>query len=328
MTNRALFAVVSVLLLATIATSGALAAVKVSRVGWLSPGSAQSHGPLFEAFRTGMREQGYVEGKDFEIEQRWANGKVEDLPRLARELATRRVDVIVTASTPGTEAAKAATTTIPIVSAVIGTDPVAAGFVASLARPGGNLTGLSTLVEDLIPKVFETLHLALPKARVVAVLSNPTNPWSGLYWRNAQDAARVLGVRVTRVDAGNPDEIDRAFQHMAKLRPDAALVFADPFLVAQRAQIVGLAAKNRLPVIYPFSVFAKTGGLLSYGVKLSENYRRSARFVDRILKGARPGDLPVELPTSFELVANLRTAKALNIVFPQELLLQATETIE
>jgi len=319
---------VSALLLVAIATSDGFAATKVFRVGWLNPGSAQSHGPLFEAFRVGMREQGYVEGRDLVIEQRWANGKVEDLRRLAHELAALRVDVIVTASTPGTEAAKSATTTIPVVSAVIGTDPVAAGFVASLARPGGNLTGLSTLVEDLIPKLFEILHLALPKAHAVAVLSNPTNPWSGLYWRNAQEAARTLGIKVTRVDAGSPQEIERAFEQMAKLRPDAALVFADPFMVAQRVQIVGLASKNRLPVIYPFSVFAQTGGLLSYGVKLSENYRRSARFVDRILRGARPGDLPVELPTSFELVANLRTAKALNIAFPQELLLQATETIE
>ena len=282
---------------------------------------------LDEAFRQGLRELGYVDGQNITIEHRAAAWKYERLPGLAAELVRLKVDVIVAASPPATEAAKQATRTIPIVFTVVG-DPVAAGFVASLARPGGNLTGLATISPELLGKQLEMLKAIAPKISRVAILLNPSQGGHRLAVRQAESAVRALGVQLQVLEARTASEIDAAFAAMTSQRVGGLIVLRDAVFRAQRAQIVALAAKNRLPAVYGLREEAEAGGLLAYGASVPQNFRRAATYVDKILKGAKPSDLPVEQPTKFELVINLKTARALGLTILPSLLAQADEVIE
>jgi ABC-type uncharacterized transport system substrate-binding protein len=282
---------------------------------------------LDEAFRQGLRELGYVDGQNIVIEHRAAEWKYERLPGLAAELVRLKVDVIVAASPPATEAAKQATRTIPIVFTVVG-DPVAAGFVASLARPGGNLTGLATIGPELLGKQLEMLRRIAPKIFRVAILSNPSQGGHRLAVRQAEGASQALGVQLQVVEAHTPAEIETAFAAMTSQRAGGLIVLRDAVFRAQRAQIVALAAKNRLPAVYGLREEAEAGGLIAYGASVPQNFRRAATYVDKILKGAKPADLPVEQPTKLELVINLKTARALGLTIPPSLLGQADEVIE
>jgi putative ABC transport system substrate-binding protein len=318
---------VAVTFIGALTLSGAAqAADNMARIGWLSPGSPASHGALYAAFKGGLRERGYIEGKNIVIEQRWVEGKLDRLPEAAAELVRLKPDVIVVAGANAIRATKAATTTIPIVMAT-SINPDGLGFIASFARPGGNITGMSNQSEDLVPKMLEVLRVAFPRAKYVGVLGNRDNPATDRSWRVAQDAAKMLGVRVKLTEARRPDEIEAAFAAIAKQQPGALLVMVDAMLVSQRQRVADLAAKHRLPVMYPFREFVEVGGLMSYGASLQDNYRRAATYVDKILKGANPGTIPVEQPTKFELVINLKIAKALAITIPPELLLRADEVI-
>jgi putative ABC transport system substrate-binding protein len=297
---------------------------KTARVGFLHFVSS----PLLdEAFQEGLRELGYVEGQNIVIEYRSAEGKDERLPGLAAELVRLKVDVIVAASPPATEAAKRATSTVPIVFALSG-DPVAAGLVASLARPGGNITGLATISGEVVGKQLELLKRVAPKVSRVAVLQNPSNPGHALTLPQAEGAARALGVQLQVLKARTPSEIEVAFAAMRSQRADGALVLRDAMFREQRAQIVALAAKSRLPAVYGLREEAEAGGLMAYGASVPQLFRRAATYVDKILKGAKPADLPVEQPTKFELVINLKTAKALGLTIPPSLLGQADQVIQ
>jgi putative ABC transport system substrate-binding protein len=298
-------------------------AAKAGRIGLL--GDVPSF--LSDAFRQGLRELGYVEGQNITIEYRASEWKYERLPALAADLVRLRVDVIVAASPPATEAAKRATSTIPIVFTVSG-DPVAEGFVSSLARPGGNLTGLATTSPEVVGKQLEMLRAVVPKVSKVAVLHNPSQQSHPLVLRQAEDAARALGVQLQVLGARTPSEIEAAFAAMSSERAGGVLVLRDAMFRAQRAQITALAAKSRLPAIYGLREEAEAGGLVAYGASVPQLYRRAATYVDRILKGAKPADLPVEQPTKFELVINLRTAKKLGLTIPPSLMLQADEVIQ
>ncbi len=302
------------------------AADKVARIGWLNPGSPATHGALYATFKEGLRERGYIEGKNIVIEQRWAEGNLDRLPAAAIELVRLKPDAIITAGSIAIQATRAATATIPIVMAT-SINPVELGFIASFARPGGNITGMSNQSEDLVPKRLEVLRVAFPRAKLIGVLGNRDNPATDKSWRVAQDAARKLGVRVEFTAVRRADEIETAIAAIAKQQPDALLLMVDALLVSQRQRVADLAAKHRLAVMYPFREFVEVGGLMSYGASLHDNYRRAATYVDKILKGARPGDLPVEQPTMFELVVNLKAAKALGIAIPSEVLLRADEVI-
>jgi len=267
-----------------------------------------------------------VEGQNFAIEERWAEGRAERLPDLAADLVRLKVDVIVTGSTPGARAAKQATTKIPIIAVVVG-DPVGTGLVASLARPGGNLTGLSDITVDLSAKRLELLKEVAPTASRVAVLWNPTHPTNPLQLRETQVAAQALGLTLQPVVVGSSDELERAFAAMMRERASALLVLAETLTLLHRRRLADLAAKNRLPAMYPFREQAEAGGLMSYGPSIPDMYRRAAVYVDKILKGAKPADLPVEQPTRFELVINLKTAKALRLTIPPSVLIRAEEVI-
>jgi ABC-type uncharacterized transport system substrate-binding protein len=294
---------------------------KSARIGLL--GDVPSF--LDEAFREGLRELGYNEGQNIVIEHRSPEWKYERLPGLAADLVRLKVDVIVAASPAATKAAKQATSTIPIVFTVSG-DPVADGFVASLARPGGNITGLATIGPELVGKQLEMLKGVAPTVSRVAVLQNP-NSHRGVL-RQAEGAARGLGVQLHSLEARTPSEIETAFAAMRRQRVDGILVLRDAVFRAQRAQIIALAAKNRLPAVYGLREEAEAGGLIAYGASVPQLYRRAATYVDRILKGAKPVDLPVEQPTEFELVINLKTAKTLGLTIPPSLLQRADQVIE
>jgi putative ABC transport system substrate-binding protein len=277
-------------------------------------------------FLQGLRDAGYVEGHNVAIEYRWAEGRYDRLPALARDLVDRQVDVIVAGGPQAAHAAKSATATIPIVF-LAGTDPVTDGLVASLAQPDGNLTGRSILAVDLVPKRLELLTELVPQAQVVALLVNPTNAYTAPMIRDVQDAARAKQVQLPILQAATESEIDAAFATLATLHADALITGDDPFFVFQREQIVALAARQAVPAIYQFREFPAVGGLISYGPNLTEEYRRLASHVARILHGAKPADLPVERVMTFELVINLKTAKALGLTIPPSLLVQATEVI-
>ncbi len=323
--------VVLILTLALGILAGPLAAEaqqpgKIRRIGILRPGAPPD--PYVEAFREGLRELGYVEGQSIAIEYRWAEGKLERLPDLAADLARLKVDVIVTATTPGVQAARRATSTIPIVMAAVG-DPVGTGLIASLARPGGNITGLSLLSPELSGKRLELLKEAVHKLSPVAVLWNSASPAMILSFRETQTAAQVLGVSLQSWEVqGDPQDFARAFSMVSKERPHALLVVLDPFTILHRSRIVELAAKHRLPAMYEIRAFVEAGGLMSYGPSVPDMYRRAATYVDKILKGAKPADLPVEQPTKFELVINLKTAKALGLTIPPSVLIRADEVIQ
>ncbi len=302
---------------------------KVPRIGFLSPSSPSDPRSQrrLEAFRRGLRELGYVERQNIDIEYRWAEAKYDRLPDLAAELVRLRVDIIVAAAVPAIQAAKEATRTIPIVMAIV-IDPVATGLVASLARPGGNITGLSIMAPELVGKQLELLKEVVPKVSRVAVLWNPTNAGSPPQLREAEVAARALGVRLQPLEARDPTEIDSAFAAMAKERAGALIVLVDSTLGDHRARIAALATRSRLPSMYGITEHAEAGGLMAYGPSLRDSFRRAATYVDKILKGAKPADLPVEQPTKFELVINLKTAKALGLTIPQSILIRADHVIQ
>jgi putative ABC transport system substrate-binding protein len=280
-----------------------------------------------EAFRQGLRELGYVEGQNIILDERWAEGRVERLPDLVADLVRLKVDVLVVASTPGALAAKSATQTIPVVMVNVG-DPVGSGLVASLARPGGNLTGLSLLNPELHGKRLQLLKEVLPKVSRVAVLTNPGNQVHAAFWREAQVAARKLAVQLQPLELRGPEDFESAFTSAARGRAGAVLAFDDPLTLGYKTWIVALAAKHRLPAMYGFREFPDVGGLMSYGPRSVDNYRRAATYVDKILKGTKPADLPVEQPMRFEFVINMKTAKALSLSIPPAVLVRVDQMIE
>jgi putative ABC transport system substrate-binding protein len=301
---------------------------KVPRVGFLGPRTRSNDAGFLDAFLRGLRDLGWVEGKTIVIEYRWAEGKSDRLPDLAAELVRLKVDVILAGNSAVAVAVKNATETIPIVMATVG-DPVGLGLVTSLARPGGNVTGLSFSVgTDIVGKWLELLKETVPKVRKVAVLSNPANPAHALAIENVIGAARAVGVQLQLLEARGPNQFDNAFASMARERAEALLVVLDPFFSFHRSRLLALAAKSRIPAMYGSREYPEAGGLMSYGANFRHNFHRSATYVDKILKGAKPADLPVEQPTKFELVINLKTAKALGLTIPQSLLQRADRVIE
>jgi putative ABC transport system substrate-binding protein len=303
---------------------------KIWRIGFLSsvsrPTTSGSDDP-FGAFLQGMRELGYVEGKNVVIEWRFADGRVEDLPGLAAELVQSKVDVILTAGTPATSAAQKATATIPIVMGPV-SDPIGSGFVKSFAQPGGNITGISNLTGDIGAKYLEILLSMVPKLSRVAVLTYPANSSHDTILKSIRAAGEKTGVEVLSMAAQSPQEIENAFSMMTKDKSGAVIVAADQYFLQQRSQIAALAVENRLPSILNNREYAEAGGLCSYGVNVTDQYRRAATYVDKILRGAKPRDLPVEQPTTFQLVINRKTAKALGLTIPQSLLISADKVID
>jgi putative ABC transport system substrate-binding protein len=328
-TTTKLMVVVIALLLIGSLVAEAQPPAKVPRVGYLSATSradVRSQRSL-EAFRQGLRDLGYVESQSIMIEYRWADWKYERLPDLAAELVRLPVDVIVTGIVPAILAAKNATSTIPIVMTVV-VDPVATGLVASIARPGRNITGSSMMAPELVAKQLELLREVVPQVSRVAILWNPANPGNVPQLRQAEVAARALGLRIQPLEVRDPTAIDRAFMLMTRERAGAFLVLVDSMLIGQRERIADLAAKSRLPAVYGWGEHAEAGGLMAYSANRFDSYRRAAVYVAKILKGAKPGDLPIEQATQFELIINLKTAKALGLTIPSSLMVRADQVIE
>jgi putative tryptophan/tyrosine transport system substrate-binding protein len=296
-------------------------------IGYLGATSAGSAAPLLTAFREGLNETGYGEGQNVTIEYRWAEGNYDDLNVLAADLIGRKVDVIAAQSTLSARAAKRTTSTTPIVFSS-GADPVAAGLVVSLARPGGNLTGVSFLTVELMAKRLELLSELLPRARVIPLLVNPRITAAELIIKDMQEAANAKGVQLPIIKASTEAEIDAAFFALVQQQAGALVVGTDPFFVARREQLVALAARYRLPAAYDGRLYTAAGGLISYGTDLTSVNRIQGIYVGKILKGAKPADLPVQQPTKFELVINLKTAKTLALTVPQSVLQRADEVIE
>ena len=299
----------------------------IPRIGYLDANPISDGMARSEAFRRGLRERGYVEGKNIIIVWRSAEGKRDRLPDLAAELVRLGVDIIVTAGASTTRAAKKATSEIPIVIAQH-SDPVGAGFVASLARPGGNITGLSTLAPEISSKQIQLLKDINPKLSRVWVIGTSTRPGNAQALGEIERAAEALGVEIKYHDVLNAKDVVPAFAAARRTRAEAILVLAGRILMRQRTQIVDLVAESRLLAIYAFPVYVESGGLMSYGVRRSDLFRSAAGYVDKILKGAKPSDLPVQQPTKFEMVINLKTAKALGITFPPSIMLVADKVIE
>ena len=296
-------------------------------MGWLSSNAAAMNDSFLDAYRQGVRELGYIEGRTVITEYRFADGRVDRLADLAAELVNVPVDVIVTVGTPASLAAKRATQTIPIVFAA-SADPVGAGVVVSLARPGGNVTGLSLMSPDLSGKRLELLHEALPHASRATILWDISNPGMALRVQETQVAADRSRVTLLRIGVRNLDELESALAGLSAHRPDVVLVTAEPFTIRHRERIVDFLVQQRIPAIFEDRAFVDAGGLMSYGPSIGENFRQAATYVDKILKGAKPADLPVSQPTKFELVINLKTAKAIGLTLPQPLLLRADEVIQ
>jgi putative ABC transport system substrate-binding protein len=304
-------------------------AAKIARIGYLATNLA-ANPPLPEAFRQGLRDLGYVEGRNVVIEYRDAEGKLERLPARAAELVALKVDVIVAPGTPQALAAKHTTKTLPIVFTAAG-DPVTDGLVTSLARPGGNVTGLAALGPELVGKCLEQLKQAVLGVSRVAVLRHPgafSERTEKDMLKGADVAGRALGVRLQFVEARGPENLDKAFSEMTRARAGALTVLPSSMFTSERRRLVDLAAKSRLPAVYPQRAFVDAGGLMGYGPNVADLFRRAATYVDKILKGAKPADLPVEQPTKFELVINLKTAKALSLTIPPSLLARADQVIE
>jgi putative ABC transport system substrate-binding protein len=327
--RRTFLAGTGAVLLATPLAAEAQQARKVWRIGFLGPPPVA--GGLVQAFQQGLRDLGYVEGQNVKIEYRYTDvalqGHTELFPRLAAELVRLKPDVLVVSVTEAAVAAKNVTSTIPIVMVSVA-DPVGSGLVSSLAHPGGNVTGLSRQTRELIGKNFQLLKETVPKTVRVGVLVSPTNPLNSEMEADAKEAARSLGMQFKIVEAEAPAELEGAFSTMHTERVGAVLVLGGAGFYLNRTEIVGLALRNRLPSMFQNREFVEAGGLLSYAPSTVANYRRAATFVDKILKGAKPGDLPVEQPTKFELVINLKTAKSLGLTIPQSLLQRADELIE
>jgi len=300
---------------------------KLQRIGFLGSTSPRAqHGPFLEEFRAGLRERGYVEGKHFTIDARWAEGDYGRLPTLAADLVRQKVDLILTHGSPGAQAAKAATTTIPIVIAVVG-DAVATRIVPSLARPGGNITGSSFFFGDLNAKRIEMLKEALPAVKRVAALMNDSNVGNVVTLETMSRTARSVGIELVQIFANSPDDFEGAFAQIAKAHAEAVVVIEDALFVAQVDRLASLATRHRLPSV-GFREYADAGGLLAFGVSFPDVWRRAAVFADRIFRGARPGDLPMEQPQKFDTVVNLRTARALRLTIPPKVLRRADTVIE
>jgi putative ABC transport system substrate-binding protein len=296
-------------------------------IGFLAAGSPNAYPHRLAAFRQGLKETGYVEGQNVAIEYRWAEYQYDRLPGLAAELVQRQVAVIAASALPTALAAKAATSTIPIVF-TSGSDPVQAGLIASLNRPGGNLTGVSMLLSELVAKRVGLLHEIVPAASIIAVLVNPSNQRADVDASEVQTAARAIGKQALVVTAGNEHELDAAFTTLILAGAGALLVPGEPFFIRRREQLAALTARHAVPTIYEFREFTEAGGLMSYGTSLTDVYRQLAIYTGKILKGAKPVDLPVQQPTKFELIINLKTAKALGLTLPPGLLAIADEVIE
>jgi putative ABC transport system substrate-binding protein len=296
-------------------------------VGILSAGGSSVQAALNAAFSDGLREWGWVEGKNVVFENRNAENQLERLPELAADLIRLKVDVIVAAGTLAPLAAKQATATIPIVMTTAG-DPLGSGLVASLARPGGNVTGMSLMVPDLGAKRLELLKELLPRLSRVAVLWNAANPYSALVYKETQAGGRTLGIDVQSLDVRGPDDFDGAFEAARRLRPDALITVEDPLTASYRKHIADFAAGQQLPSLHGIREFVAAGGLISYGANLADLSRRAAYYVDKIFKGAKPADLPVQQPTKFEMVINAQTARMLGLTVPPTLLARADEVIE
>jgi ABC-type uncharacterized transport system substrate-binding protein len=296
-------------------------------IGYLSSNSEAQVPHLLAAFRRGLNEVGFTEGQNVVIEFRWAAGKFDQLSAMAADLVQRRVTLILAQAPPAAQAAKTSTTTIPIVF-VVGVDPVAAGLVVSFNRPGGNATGMTLMNAPLGQKRLELLRELAPKAAVAAMLVNPVEPDAAPELVDVQTAAQTIGLELKKFNASNPNEIDAAFAAIAGKRPEALVVGTGAFFVNRRRQIVALAARLGVPAIYPFREYVADGGLISYGTSIANAYRHAGIYAGRILKGAKPADLPVMQPTTFELVINRKTAKAIGLTIPDKLLAIADEGIE
>jgi putative ABC transport system substrate-binding protein len=328
MERRAFVTALSFGLLGVPVAGEAQPAPNVPRIGWLGGPTRESAEVFVREFRRGLKELGWVEGQNIVIEWRFAGGRAERLPDLAAELVRLRVDLIVVPSTPTALAAKNATKTIPLVT-VGGGDPVELGLVASLARPGGNITGLSSnLGPEIAGKQLEVLKETVPKVSRMAILWNPTTPGNALALRQAEITARALAVELQVLEARRASDFDGAFAAMTTRRAGALLILGDVMFTTHRRRLAALAVKSRLPAIYGGREFVDEGGLLCYGAKLSDNFHRAAVYVDKILKGAKPGDLPIERPTTFQLVVSLKTARALGLTIPPSLLQRADQVID
>ncbi len=306
-------------------TAEAQQPAKIPRIGVIEDHSAAN--PFLPVFRQALRELGYTEGQSILVEYRYANGVADRFPDLAAELIRLKVDVLVVGGTTAAQAAKTQTSTVPIVFALAG-DPVGSGLVASLARPGGNVTGISVFHPELSAKDLELLKATVPQMSRVAVMYNPLNPISRPSLERTREAAQALALKLQVQEVRRPDQLASAFSMLMAWRPGALLALSDPVFGTDLAQLAKLASRNRLPAVYNRTEFAEAGGMLAYGPSFSANYRRAATFVDKILKGSKPGDLPVEQPTKFELVINLKTAKALGITIPQSVLSRADEVLQ
>ena len=315
------------LLLALCSLAQAQQPPKTPRIGFLGATSPSTIRVRLEAFRNGLRELGYVEGKNLVIEYRYAEGKLDRVPALAAELVRLKVDVIVTGGSAATRPAKEATITIPIVMAQ-DTDPVGNKFVASLARPGGNITGLSILAPELSGKQLELLREIIPKLSLAVMLDNSNEPGYLQLRKETERAAEALKVKIQFLDARDSKDVETAFREAIGRRADAVLVPTMPIIVSQRVQIADLAVKNRLPAMYGQPEYVEAGGLMFYGASITELFRRAATFVDKVLKGARPADLPVEQPTKFEFIINLKAAKQIGVMILQSLLYRADKVIK
>ncbi len=314
------------LLTAPLAAEAQQTAGKIPRIGFLGNSTAALEANLVGPFREGLRDLGYVEGRNILIEYRWAEGQYERFPALIAELIALKVDVIVTAGTPAALAVRKATTSIPIVMAAVG-DPIGVGLVASLARPGGNVTGLTAIAPELEGKRLELLREVVPKLSHIAVLWNPDNSFHVGSLKETRAAAQVLGIKVQPLGVRISEEFPAAFAAILRERPGALLVLADRIFLHNRTRIVDFEAKHRLPGVYAYRELVEAGGLMSFGPSYAGMHRRAAYYVDKILKGAKPSDLPVEQPTKFELVINLKTAKALGLTISQSVLGRADEVI-
>ncbi len=315
------------LLLALCSPADAQQPTKIPRIGFLITSSPAVIAPRMDAFQQGLRELGYVEGKNILIERRHAEGKLDRLPALAAELVRLNVDVIVTSGPTATRPAKEATSAIPIIM-TFDDDPVGSGFVTSLARPGGNVTGLSTLAPEISGKQLELLKEIVPRLNRVAVIGTSTRQGTAQALKEIELAAAAFAMKLQYLNIQNPQEIETAFRAASKERADAFLVLQSPVFNSQRAQIADLALKSRLPATYPRREFVEDGGLMSYGVSISDLDRRAATYVDKILKGAKPADLPVEQPTKFEFVINLKAAKQIGLTIPPNVLARADRVIK
>jgi putative ABC transport system substrate-binding protein len=315
------------MLLALCVPASAQQPAKVPRIGVLWLYSPTIASPFAEAFRQGLRGLGYVEGQNIALEERWAEGRFDRLPSLAAELVRLNVDIIMTTSTPGAQAGQQATKSIPIVLTLV-SDPVESGLVGSLARPGGNVTGLSLMHPDLTGKRLELLKEVIPKLSRVAVLSNSANPIIPPLLRETEAAARALGIQLQVVEVRGPTEFDGAFSAMTRDRAGALVVLPDGIFQNERRRIAALAVKSRLPAMYAWKEAVEDGGLMSYGASVPDIFRRAATYVDKILKGAKPAELPVEQPIKFEFVINLKAAKQIGLTIPPNVLARADKVIK